>query len=75
VNPAEARRQEDRQPVILMAPKILVRDKRSGRGQEGVDLASAPFGAQPFRHLRRQVLEADRILPDLAAGGLGRQIE
>jgi hypothetical protein len=75
VNPAETRRQEDREPVLLMAPKILVPDKRSRWAQQSADFASPPFGVQPPVGLRYQVFEADRILADLAAGDLGRQIE
>src|SRR3954447_3258316 len=58
-----------------MAPKIVVRNDRIGRSQERVDLATPPFGMQPLRRLRPEVLEPDRILTDLAAGYVGRQIK
>jgi hypothetical protein len=75
VNPAEARCHEDRQTLLRMAPKILVLDKGVGGRQKGVDLASPPFGVQPLRGLRDQVLDADRVLAGLAARDMGRQIE
>jgi hypothetical protein len=75
VNPADARRQKDRESDFLMAPKIVFLNDSVDRRQKGVDLTSPPFGAQPLRLLRPQILEPDRILADFATRNMGRQIE
>ena len=75
VNPLEARRDKDRETLVLMAPEFFVLDQPSRRCEQGLDIRRPPLGAETLRCLAQQVAQPDRILADFAAGLVGRQID
>ena len=74
---AEIRRQEDRQPVLLMAPKILVLDARTRRAAEA---GKASISLRRHSACSRSAVCASKFLGQIAscriaAGNMGRQIK
>src|SRR5207248_11330391 len=66
--------QKNAQPLLLMPPEIFISDQCLGWSKEFLDLRPAPCGGEPFRCRRQQVFKPDRILPDLTAGNMRREI-
>ncbi len=75
VDAVETGGQKYRQPLLLMPPELFISDQGLCWSKEILDLRSAPSRGEPFRRSRQQVLEPDRILPDLTAGDMRREIE
>src|SRR5260370_41214442 len=57
-----------------MPPELFISNQRLGWSKEILDLGPAPYAGELFRRRRQQVFEPDRILPDLTAGDMRREI-
>src|SRR5260370_19838479 len=74
VDAVETAGEKHNQALLLMPPELFISNQRLGWSKEILDLGPAPCRGEPFRCGRQQVFEPDRILPDLPAGNMRREI-